>query len=85
MSEPRPGVPVDGAVGGLTTTDTQPPDQDHTSGAHHTFTYCVQCANTYHRGMDWTVAAKHTPAERDVTGGIADWSMDMITTPEARR
>jgi hypothetical protein len=32
--------------------------------------------------MDWTVVAGHTPPERDVHGGIADWGMGMIVTPE---
>jgi hypothetical protein len=30
----------------------------------------------------WTVAAGRTPAERDVTSGIADWDMGIIVTPE---
>jgi hypothetical protein len=32
--------------------------------------------------MDWTVVAAHTPAERDVISGIADWGMGIIETPE---
>jgi hypothetical protein len=38
----------------------------------------------YNYGMDWTEVAAHTPAERDVTSGIADWGMGIIETPEPR-
>jgi hypothetical protein len=40
--------------------------------------------NEYHCEMGWTVAARLAPVERDVTGGIADWSMSMIVTSELR-
>jgi hypothetical protein len=32
--------------------------------------------------MAWTVVVWHTPAECDVTGGIADWGIGMIVTSE---
>jgi hypothetical protein len=44
--------------------------------------YYCRMVNVYHCGVGWTVAAGRTPVERDVTSGIADWSMSMIVTSE---
>jgi hypothetical protein len=44
--------------------------------------YDCGMVNVYHCEMGWTVMAGRIPLERDVTGGIADWSMSMIVTSE---
>jgi hypothetical protein len=32
--------------------------------------------------MEWIVATRHPPAEREVTGDIVDWDTGIIETPE---
>jgi hypothetical protein len=44
--------------------------------------YDCGMVNVYHCEMGWTVMAGRIPLERDVTGGIADWSTSMIVTSE---